>query len=240
MNKLRTHQAMVGVVSLLLLTPFVYGQTQLNVVLQKLTSDVAKGTSSATPEVRKELSEVPSVQPQEVHEINAPQAPPKKIVVVNNEQKAALISAIDKFTKEKRHQQSVYSTWALTFLVAGVVLALVGSILNFIKWNTLAGIVGLIVVATVGFPNVYPLPALADFYNILAAQALALRTDCELRETFTEDDYKASENQLKLLILYEANNHPKFGSAKSSTEDLVQKLQTARTVTGVASTPPAN
>jgi len=98
--------------------------------------------------------------------------------------------------------------------------------------------VGLIVVAVVGFPNVYPVSALSDFYGSLASQAVALQTDCELKNPFTQEDYASSAGQLKILLLYEANNRPKLGTAHMSTEELAKALQTYKTSANVATETP--
>jgi hypothetical protein len=40
----------------------------------------------------------------------------------------------------------------------------------------------------------------------------------------------------ELLILYDANNRPKFGNTKVSIEDLTKQLQTFKTTTNIAAT----
>jgi len=80
------------------------------------------------------------------------------------------------------------------------------------------------------------MPALADFYGALATQAVALQTDCELKDPFTKDDYDSAEHQLKYLIVYEAENSPKLGTTTVSTDELAKQIQTYKTSANVAAT----
>jgi hypothetical protein len=224
---------------LMLFVASAFGQGPIQQAIQQLSqveAIVGHQIQNASPEVKKAVSEVPQVTPADLHQITAPQNPSKTITVVSDSQKKILLAAVNSFTEQEKRRDRKYSWLAIAFLIAGAVFALLGSIFNFIKWNTTAGIVGLIVVAVVGFPNVYPIPALADFYSSLATQAVALQTDCELKNPFTEEDYNSSESQLKLLILYDANNRPKFGSTKVSIDDLTKQLQTFKTTTNIAAT----
>jgi hypothetical protein len=230
-------RTVLGLMSLLLFSPLVLGQNQVADATRKLSQlngQLLHEVQTAPPEVKQAVSEVPPVNPAEIHEITAPQNPARKIAVVSDNQKELLVSAVTNFTQEKKRQETKYSWLALIFVVAGASCALIASIFNFVKWNTMAGIVGLIVIAVVGFPNVYPIPALADFYGALATQAVALQTDCELKTPFTEEDYTSAENQLKYLILYDATNRPKLGTTKVSTEDLTKQLQTYKTSANLA------
>ncbi len=229
----------MGLTALLLLSPSMFGQNPIAEAARKisqLNGQLLREVQVAPPEVKQAVSEVPQVNPAEVHEITAPQNPAKQISVVSDKQKQLLVSAVRNFTQEKKRQEKKYWWLALVFVVAGAACALLASIFNFVKWNTIAGIISLIVIAVVGFPNVYPIPALADFYGALATQAVALQTDCELKNPFTEDDYTSAENQLKYLILYDATNRPKLGTTKVSTEDLTKQLQTYKTTANVAAT----
>jgi len=236
MNRL-TPGSTFALASLLLLTPFAFGQNPFAEATRRLTQlngQLLQEVQRSSPEVKRAVDEVPQVNQAELHEIVAQQNPAKKITVVSDRQKQLLVSAVDKFTEEKRRQEREYSRLAIAFVVGGATFALLGSVFNFIRWNTAAGVIGLMVIAVVGFPNVYPIPALADFYGSLATQAVALQTDCELKNPFTEEDYNSSEGQLKILLVYEANNRPKLGSTKVSTEDLAKQLQTYKTTAGVA------
>jgi hypothetical protein len=202
--------------------------------ISQLNGQLLNEVRIASPEVKQAVAEVPQVNPAEVHQIEKPPSPTKTINVVSDSQKEALVVAVRKFSQEKQSQAKLYSRLEIFFLIAGAVLALLGGIFSLMKLNTVAGIVSLIVAAVVGFPNVFPVAPLADFYTALATQALALETDCNLKNPFSEDDYKSAQSQLTYLILYEANNRPKFGATKVSTEDLVKHIQTFKTATNVA------
>lgn len=202
--------------------------------VSQLNGQLLNEVRIASPEVKQAVAEVPQVNPAEVHQIEKPPSPTKTINVVSDSQKEALVVAVRKFSQEKQSQAKIYSRLEIFFLIAGAVLALVGGVFNLLKLNTMAAVTSLIVVAVVGFPNVFPVAALADFYSALASQALALETDSQLRSPFSEDDYKSAQGQLTYLILYEANNRPKFGATKVSTEDLVKHIQTFKTATDVA------
>lgn len=236
--KRRLQESAYGLAFLLLLAPFAFAQNPVAEAAHRLTQlngQLLQDIQNASPDVKKAVNDVPQVNQADLHQLPAPQSAAKTIIVVSDSQKQVLISALDKFTEEKRSQQREYSALAIIFVIAGAVLALLASIFNFIKWNSAAGIVGLIVVAVVGFPNVYPVSPLADFYNSLTSQAVALQADCKLRTPFTQDDYNSSAAQLKILLLYEANNRPKLGATKMSTEDLAKALQTYKTSANVAS-----
>jgi DNA-binding transcriptional regulator YdaS (Cro superfamily) len=223
----------------LLLRTLTFGQNPVTEAVRKvseLNGQLLKDLKVAPPEVRQAVDQVPQVSPTEVHQIEKAQPATRKIDVVSDNQKQVLVTAVRNFSQQKQNQAKIYSRLEIFFLIAGAVLALVGGIFNLMKLNTIAGIVSLIVVAVVGFPNVFPVAPLADFYTALATQALALETDCELKNPFTEDDYNSSQSQLKYLILYDANNRPKFGTTKVSTEDLVKHIQTYKTATDVATT----
>jgi hypothetical protein len=234
-----TSATLFALAFLLLLRTLTFGQNRAAEAMRKVTElngQLIKEVQVASPEVKQAVDQVPQVDPTQVHQIEKPQPPTKKINVVSDSQKQALVAAVRKFSQDKQSQAKLYSRLQIFFLIAGAVLALLGGIFNLMKLNTVAGIVSLIVVAVVCFPNVFPVAPLADFYTALATQALALETDCELKNPFTEDDYKSSQSQLTYLILYDANNRPKFGTAKVSTEDLVKHIQTYKTATDVATT----
>jgi hypothetical protein len=232
-----TSAGLFALAFLLLLRTQTLGQNPVTEAIRKvsqLNGQLLKEVNVASPDVKQAIDQVPAVNPAEVHQIERPQVPTKQINVVSENQKQLLLTAVRNFSQEKQNQARVYSRLQVFFLIAGALLALLGGIFNLVKWNTLGGVVSLIVVAVVGFPSIYPVAAFADFYSALATQALALETDCELKNPFTEDDYKSSENQLKYLILYDASDRPKLGATKVSTEDLVKQIQTYKTASDVA------
>jgi hypothetical protein len=239
--KCRLRENAYRLASLLIIAPLAFAQNPVAEAahrLTKLNGQLTQDIQNASPDVKKAVNDVPLVTQADLHQVAAPQNPARTIIVVSDSQKQVLISAVDKFTAEKRRQQREYSALAITFVIAGAVLALLASIFNFIKWNTVSGVVGLIVVAVVGFPNVYPVSALSDFYGSLASQAVALQTDCELKNPFTQEDYASSAGQLKILLIYEANNRPKLGTAHMSTEELAKALQTYKTSANIAAETP--
>jgi len=222
---------------LLLLCTSCWAQLRLGVSdrVKTLNEQLKRQVSLAPVEVQRAISEVPTVNPAEIHVVPAPEAPAKTVALVSDSQKQLLLNAVKKFTGDSKKQENRYSSLALAFLIGGAAFALLGSIFSFLKWNTTAGIIGLVVLAVVGFPNIFPMTGLADFYGVLSTQAIALETDCELKSPFTKDDYDAAEKQLKSLILYEAANRPKLGNTKPSTDDLVRQLQTYKTAAVVGS-----
>jgi hypothetical protein len=192
---------------------------------------IDRSVQSASAVVQAEVQKVPIATAVETQTIEAP-APAKTITVVTDAQKAALIQGIENFVADKKKQEQKFSVLTTTFIISAAVLALLASLASFMNLNRVAGVLGIVVIAAVGLPNVYPMAALADFYQNLTDQALALQTDCQFTIPFTKDVYDSSAAQLKALILFEANNRPKFGEGKVSTDDLTTQLQTLRTTAG--------
>jgi|ERR1039458_1924608 hypothetical protein len=104
-----------------------------------------------------------------------------------------------------------------------------GAIFSFARKHVIAGVVGLIVTAIIGFTNTYPVGALSDFYRGLDAQATALQLDCELKQPFGVDSYNSAADQLKLLYLYEGSKRPGIGNYRVPLQDLTKELQTVKT-----------
>src|SRR5436189_62796 len=101
-----------GLVCLLLLTSFASSQNPTAKAARKLSelnTQLLKEVQTATPEVKQAVSQVPAVNPVEVHEIPAPQNPEKTIAVVSESQKRVLLSAVNNFTSAKKKQQTEYS-----------------------------------------------------------------------------------------------------------------------------------
>jgi hypothetical protein len=208
-------------------------QIQVPDLLRQLSMGISRDVANASSEVQATVAQIPAVNQENVRQVQ-PITPEKSVAVVTDKQKALLVSAVDKYTNEKQREAGKFSMLATTFMVLGAVLALLGSICSFLRRNTVAGVVGLVVVAIVSAPNLYPMNAMADFYGALATQAVALQTDCNLKNPFTVTDYESSEAQLKVLILYEAQTRPTFNSSKTSTEDLAAKLQSLRSSSNVS------
>ncbi len=223
---------LTGVAGLCLLTAPLEAQVN-NFKIQELrrrTSAIDMRVKAATAEVQQQANAVPEIKPTDVQIVPSPQNPTQQVEVVSEQQRQQLIEKVKEFAGEKKKSQSHFYGLALTLVIAGVGLALVAAVLGFVKMANAAGIVSLIVAAVVGVPKAYPVPALADFYNSLSVQALALETDCELKNPMTVDEYKASAAQLKALILYEAQNKPGFGATTTATDDLAKQLQELRTL----------
>jgi hypothetical protein len=155
----------------------------------------------------------------------APMPASPAVIPVTPDQKNLLEQKIVEFESHARAEQKKFSGLAMVAVVGIAGLSLAASLLSFASRNRIGGILGLVVVAVVGVTNAYPVGPLSDFYRSLAAQTSALQLECDLKDPFTIDAYNAAADQLRVLILYEANNRPQLGSTSSSVDELTQQLQ---------------
>jgi hypothetical protein len=200
--------------------------------LRTMNAQISRQIAASSDAVKKQVDQVPTVDPGQLKQV--PVAPPAQTVnVVSADQKSMLSLEIDKFVVQVTKQRDRYTSLATAGALIGAILAVVGSILSFLKYNKPAGIVSLVVAAVVSVPSIYPLAPLASFYRALSAQGSALQVDCRLRNPMTESEFESEGKQLTVLIVFEGQNRPQIGNAKDASEELSKQLQVLRTGTGV-------
>ncbi len=210
-----------------ILTAPIFGQAPLvNERVRTAVDSLNRQVLASSPQVRAAVAAIPIIttfagQPTIPP---APQAAP--IPVATKDQRNQLLSLITSFGDRVSASQRRYSTAATTLIFAGCVLALVASVLSFLKKNTAAGIIGLVVAALAALPTAYPTNNLASFYRTLGAQSTALLYDCTLSDPMPMDKFNSASSQLQLLVLYEGEKYPQLGNTKDASGDLAAELQT--------------
>lgn len=211
--------------ALITFVPRAEAQSPLTPTLSKwneLQAEIGNKVSEAGAQVKLKASQIPTI----------PAPPTARPQPVSAAQKAFLLSKISEFVDHANSEDSLFTRWAVGLIIAAGTLALIGAILSFARKHIIAGVAGLIVTAIIGFANAYPLNALSDFYRELAAQATALKVECELKEPLTADFYNSEATQLKLLYLSEGSKRPGLGNYKSAaatTQKLITEMATVKT-----------
>jgi len=192
----------------------------------------------ATPAAKAQIEQIPklptpvtSATPAPTNTQPAPAAtppPPPPSTGVSADQKNLLLGKIMDFDKHARSEEKKFSSLATVAIIGIAALSLTASLLSFASRNKVGGILGLVVVAIVGITNTYPIGPLSDFYRSLAAQTSALKLDCDLKDPFTADAYNSAADQLKVLILYEADKRPQLGNTGATADELTQQLQVVK------------
>jgi hypothetical protein len=180
--------------------------------------------------VRQAAAEVPRITDAQNQPIVHPEVKTTAVPVATKDQRDQLISLITTFEGRAATNQTRYSAAATSLLFAGCALALIASILSFLRMNTVAGILGLAVAALTALPTAYPVNGLASFYRTLSAQSTALLYDCSLRDPLTMDAFNSASDQLQLLVVYEGEKFPQLGSTQDVSGELVKELQALKVV----------
>jgi hypothetical protein len=216
--------AAIWLLAILMSPPPSFGQTPVQDV-QNALSQVTKAAAEVTSQVQQASQQAQA----KVNELPQPSIEPKpQMEAVSEGERTHLCGKITAFTGHAQSEELKYSRLALATIVLAAGLALVGSIASFLAKNKTAGVISLVVAATVGFSNAYPIGPVADFYRSLAGQANALSVECDYTKPYTINAYASNLNQLKLLYVYE-DKRPGLGSYRLSTDDLTKQLQVVRT-----------
>lgn len=209
-----------------------FGQSPFDIraIMQRAQANLDSQIRAASVQVQHTVAEVPKITDSKIQPTVEPEVKIIPVPIATKEQKDSLIRLITAFASRVGGSQTRYSAAATTALFAGCALALIASILSFLRINTAAGIVGLAVAALTALPTAYPINSLASFYRTLSAQSTALLYDCSLREPMTMDAFNSASNQLQLLVVYEGEKFPQFGSTGDVSGQLVKELQSLKIV----------
>ena len=230
---MRSGLRILTIVCLTLATGYCAGQqTQTNVRVLEMKRAIKLQIQQATPAAKAEIEKVPSVPAPTPASSGAgttsvPQ--PTPVRAVGADQKNLLMTKIVDFANHARSEERKFSAIATVAIIGIAALSFVASVLSFASRNKAGGVLGLVVVAVVGITNAYPVSALSDFYRSLAAQTAALQMECDLKDPFTAEAFNSAADQLKVLILYEADKRPQLGSPGATADELTQTLQALKT-----------
>lgn len=193
--------------------------------LQAVTNKVNLQFQNLSPEIKAKLGDLVQPTPE----------PKLQIELASETDRVALYGKVAGFADHTESEAQRYSQLALAAIIVSAAFALIGSIASFLSKNKTAGIIGLVFASIVGISNAYPVGALAAFYLQLAAEARALKVDCELLKPYTVNAYNSDVNQFKLLYVYE-DKKPSFGSPRLATDELTKELQVVRTASSNVTT----